>query len=1287
MSIVKDKKSIADLGSSLTIKVPYSADLNFPLEEALKLAKENLPRTKEIIKGLNQIKTSPELENFLKSSNLTLIVEKNFAEDFEKFLNIEAIVSKNVESEMDDSCPLLIPTFSKEEVDNIIDSCEVAFEPADSGIDIDQLKNELNSDEPLKQKNELESCLAEIDQITERIKYLVEEEKKANTIKFELEESEWFFVIASEYYREREKVVKSYLGLFQPLLEQKKKLEEELKVAPNKLVHFQKGAGTGSKYDKTDDTTPTDVGDVIIGDEKHPIRVKLENDLEAVKNTLKYDKDQTPQFDTSIGDNELRNKLADLFGAGNVGFSLQNKISAFADTNRIQVGVPAPANNSNFSVSFSLIIDSPIFRNFRNGNTKIDETLLEKTSVKKGEFQSNLKDMFVPGRISFSDKNPNTIVHGILYDKFYNIMGNPNLFFSDAERGSSSSTPPKILNQQVFEDFWTNFEPKLEEKKLYVKTNVVKPVHDEILQELRKLAKSESIWLLTYGRVFENLLSEDSGDKLRDVVSKVENVFLTVDKNRTANKRSIDIIDLYRKRIKEEINIQKNKYSEVKCANNPEGPPINIPPAGSDPLGKVTYKKGNNPQHPDPTKYCYWKEFAKLATIINILPIPSNKPLPPNLFRYWPVGLIVPSPSGPFNVPLPIIWFALATIPTPLGIFVIFLGQCGILPCPFVLWISVDGEAKFIATLKGKKNIVSVTGVASNTLPPIKITTGTLKLTTKAINLDKDGNPIKNSIPEYDEMENPDSHSSSIKDIFDRVMKKINKLENPDFSKLSEMRGLEKAIDKAKKNGYEIPKDFGIDEKVKAVEDSVVKLFSKIQFDDICFPKNTEKLNPKPTIVEKVIDTISKAKDLRLPGLTIPAQEEIDLKDKLLKQFESDPSLKEKVSLDGLSPEDKEKKKKDLKEKIKLINAKASENLKKPEVLGVVAAVATGASVNFFNPFVCSPSSDGAKIPPIPGPVFTGIAVLATSIPIAIDLLKDGDINGKSIEEILRSTIDKVIPSLRVPNPSNLSIKHFAVNTGAKLALFSKPPIPNPGPIVRKICIPGGLIKAALEAAILAGISAGLIKLLLQGGHAGVNPDGSGDNTGGFLTNSQIQDIINHACDDVIHSNNSTGNSASGANSPVPLAIKNLEIKIRNLNPSDIKQLLVTLIEGSLKNLEKVLLPLLTAISLLQAFPELNFFKLPVLEVNKGLTLVFEKQKLDIAFSELEKLSTVPFLAVAAGGEISRALHPLANTDDLPPWERLSIHNILFVVFLDQFCSAARSGGGFQENTLFPLPG
>jgi hypothetical protein len=45
---------------------------------------------------------------------------------------------------------------------------------------------------------------------------------------------------------------------------------------------------------------------------------------------------------------------------------------------------------------------------------------------------------------------------------------------------------------------------------------------------------------------------------------------------------------------------------------------------------------------------------------------------------------LIPTPSGLIKVPFPIIWIPLFVAPTDKLIAVIFIGQCGILPCPFI---------------------------------------------------------------------------------------------------------------------------------------------------------------------------------------------------------------------------------------------------------------------------------------------------------------------------------------------------------------------------------------------------------------------------------------------------------------------------------------------------------------------------------------------------------------------------------------------------------------------------
>ena len=56
----------------------------------------------------------------------------------------------------------------------------------------------------------------------------------------------------------------------------------------------------------------------------------------------------------------------------------------------------------------------------------------------------------------------------------------------------------------------------------------------------------------------------------------------------------------------------------------------------------------------------------------------------------------------------------------------------------------------------------------------------------------------------------------------------------------------------------------------------------------------------------------------------------------------------------------------------------------------------------------------------------------------------------------------------------------------------------------------------------------------------------------------------------------------------------------------------------------------------------------------------------------------IPASAASIGlSDIQRKLHPVMNADDIPPWERLSSKNFLFVLFLDEFISSAADKVGF----------
>jgi hypothetical protein len=77
---------------------------------------------------------------------------------------------------------------------------------------------------------------------------------------------------------------------------------------------------------------------------------------------------------------------------------------------------------------------------------------------------------------------------------------------------------------------------------------------------------------------------------------------------------------------------------------------------------------------------------------------------------------------------------------------------------------------------------------------------------------------------------------------------------------------------------------------------------------------------------------------------------------------------------------------------------------------------------------------------------------------------------------------------------------------------------------------------------------------------------------------------------------------------------------------------------------------------------------------------VIPAEALKKAFSVIETISLTPYPAVLLAPALFRRLHPILSQDDLPTWDRLSPNNFLFVVFLDEWCTQGKKGGGFFEN-------
>lgn len=174
------------------------------------------------------------------------------------------------------------------------------------------------------------------------------------------------------------------------------------------------------------------------------------------------------------------------------------------------------------------------------------------------------------------------------------------------------------------------------------------------------------------------------------------------------SKKYLDLKEQERKTQEEIDNINKQVSSDLANMNcKSKEVPAKVE-AGKD----LNFK--NVSKNPTIFDYAWWLKFSGLATLVNLVPV------------HWPVGLLIPTPTGLIKIPFPIIWFPIFVAPTDKLIAVLFIGQCGILPCPYLflqhfLPIPIgpfqSNNPYFAAAIGGPVNISNHEPLPPNSLP------------------------------------------------------------------------------------------------------------------------------------------------------------------------------------------------------------------------------------------------------------------------------------------------------------------------------------------------------------------------------------------------------------------------------------------------------------------------------------------------------------------------------------------------------------------------------------------
>lgn len=993
------------------------------------------------------------------------------------------------------------------------------------------------------------------------------------------------------------------------------------------------------------------------------------------------------------------------------------------DIKRIQVGMEFSSGGIFERSSPDFLTSLGSYVNFSNNSPSLSK-----------DFYSFLGDVVnsnTPKDVIIADIQAN---RGGLYSNLIEVSASPWLFFTATERGDNDARKPQDLKpfpsgengetNPAFDSFWGDYKTRWNSRY-----SERRAVIDNLIAEIGPRIDALVPRIVSLYRRNRELLNVKFSEISQDVDFRIENIqglLLDIAQNVAILESQLDP-DFISERI-----------NAVKCASDSgEQKKITCPPpcCGKSGQGFVNKKPVEGANSPDcPTFYtkCYWQEFSKYANKVGLLPLPNGIPpvenpaqfpTPPNIgLRYWPVGYLPPSfiplpppivnplDGTPFiRIPLPMIWTIKApiVIPLPVGVLVIFIPFIGgFMPSPLVFYHDFyTGINVFLLGLRGFRFIPRVKD------PRLTDPTKRVKeYMTRGI--------PKNLFPfpslGKDNMDSPERVFSEMRSNINDMLG--NKKVNADMSEIQKIQDEEIAIsekwdsrilDAERRKALDGNRDAESLRAQKALElsrlderkrNSVLKSITGyvnkiIDPPSIIYPKKSEN---KSLLVPTPVKTAQEiSKKYKLGSIEKP--ETVDLKSRIFHyidsySFEKDPNYTEQnkrlspgnkivasfpVKISDLSTsQEAVRRMNDLVNKVIFDLIGSSNSPLNAKNLGL-----TKTSFNFPvrapgdfvpNPGGISPISSPellevkAKIREnsnIGGSQATKIEELSVNNGFSENLV----LREKDLRKIIKSIINSAKGQMRVdlskfPVKNAQSSEKTATSFGNAISSIEMPNFPP-----RKSGIPSpatALVPGGIPPVIIPG---GLIKEFITRGLSSV------------LERMSLNELL-------------PGGSSS----------------YRNLSPQDIKSISANMVN---KTLDPGNIP--SFIRKLQP-PPITARPQDMTEFTVGNSLPYHPG-IEIAYSllwkvlsaprvplpsdvilKLKKISEILYsipwpLAVLLGRDVINIINPLLQREDLPRWDRMSLVNTYFVVFLDEFLrSASDISGGFKffigQDIIYPLP-
>ncbi len=818
-----------------------------------------------------------------------------------------------------------------------------------------------------------EDCLESVEEVNAEVKEKLDKHSKYNILVNRLYELQDTLVPLKYYYEERSNRMAIIIGEFAPILAEQKRLRDSIDYHRNSLIpnqqlriNYQQSLAVPNS-DIIEDAEAEIVrlwGIINANEIKFNKQENLRRGAEAKYPTMT---NGIINGYANIADNassarrlELVREIKNTISNSTIN-SINNGLSRYSEY--ISLDVKTPVGNFTDVISnplvgfdikyqelFSISLDKENF----DINTGEKSIYKEDFMIKNNPFL--LKNSFFndgPGyTIRNTPANEDFDSRGSLYTRYYNLFEDPvNNFFTLEERGLTSDIihlDPKLEGQDLqtkkengteyfisnldkLQNFYQEFDETYKTRRKQIREQIIESELPSIKSQLELVARQDVEILLSIGRI--NLFNQSGTAQVTNpdgstktvgtgMYDGSQTVIEAVNNSNIIFTQRIADLENEIRRIEEILEdvptAEKIKTSlkekNEKCFGNipdEENPCEDVKSVlGSDPFFESI--NGIDTSLPNFSQLCYWKEFAKLATVQGLFPIPENA----NTFRYWPVGLIIPTPAKLIKIPLPQVWVPLVAISTPLGVLVTFLNVNGIFISPVVFFMSASGYKQHLITVRGSSEKFGSDSEDELIKPIIKIPLSTQsKLDiTKVPTLEPDellnenekeriqileqklkeakasgdsvriykaekeiANIKKQAIdkakPESTKMEEVADKGEKVEEMVENIKKKIfktmddlgkpvinriNKLKEQSFKRREELKAAKlKAMEngetsKVKEINEKLKSDgLNIDDKINAYIEDLLDYFDKIIFSKIILPKEPDKLNPNPEVTDE----------------------------------------------------------------------------------------------------------------------------------------------------------------------------------------------------------------------------------------------------------------------------------------------------------------------------------------------------------------------------------------------------------------------------------------------------